>query len=454
MTKATTEQIPDGFRISMDNASVNITSTDGISVLFDGYGYGALPVIHYGKIINQAATILTRDWHPTETKAEWKLKEWKNQKIGKLINAAVRPEYDKWLATLDPKVIEVERMIFKMVGPANILSWQHMTKFHKTWLDPLIVREMTQYRAFRAFMVSRTDWQFYDYKVEYLLKWRSLLSYTGKSYHALNKTLDTWPGGVPNYMIDQLAYHTLRRHITDRVELILNLAHRFDWDRHADIYQFATHDEIARAFKRVARHMHYDDWSLRSAKHISQFVGLIHDYRGEHNGNIVGLAEKSMEWHDHREEREAIENIARQERYATQQLDYDALLLKFKNELTALPPIELPVDPRIKFLNSVSDMYDESKLMGHCIDQYAPMGVSGSAYYFHVEYDSEMASVEVTKDGYVTQSFGPHNSFNKATKWARGTLSSWASNLVGTQPIIRGKPMIMTFTPLEIEAEF
>jgi hypothetical protein len=96
---------------------------------------------------------------------------------------------------------------------------------------------------------------------------------------------------------------------------------------------------------------------------------------------------------------------------------------------TAKPPIKLPENNNIKFLNTYKSVVDEGDLMDHCIASYAPSAVNGSCYLFHIDYNNEMASVEVSPQGYVKQSYGKKDTKNNASAYGRKVLSEWAKGL-------------------------
>ena len=96
---------------------------------------------------------------------------------------------------------------------------------------------------------------------------------------------------------------------------------------------------------------------------------------------------------------------------------------------TALPPIPLPKSPFVSFLGSVGAVYQEGKSMSHCIGGLASSAVDGAYYLFHIEYDGQRASVQVSRQGEVIQSKGPRNADNTAAEYGKQVLLRWGSAL-------------------------
>ena len=67
--------------------------------------------------------------------------------------------------------------------------------------------------------------------------------------------------------------------------------------------------------------------------------------------------------------------------------------------------------------------------MHHCIGGLASSARDGAYYLFHIEYDGQRASVQVSRQGEVIQSKGPHNADNTAAEYGKQVLSRWGSAL-------------------------
>lgn len=113
---------------------------------------------------------------------------------------------------------------------------------------------------------------------------------------------------------------------------------------------------------------------------------------------------------------------------------------------TKKPELALPEDANIKFLSTVGDVYEEGEKMGHCVASYANAAVQGNCYLFHIDFNGEMATAEVSKDGYISQIRGPRNQENKACEYGKKILEDWTNqfkpeinNWVGEIPRFEGR---------------
>ena len=152
--------------------------------------------------------------------------------------------------------------------------------------------------------------------------------------------------------------------------------------------------------------------STRRTGHVLFFMKPLARYPEPHNGNIVGLADKAMQWHRDVRAQELQSRLAA--------LDPDAEPAK--------PPF-LPRAPGVVFLDSVQAILREGHDMHHCVGEYASAAVDGECYLFHVEHLGARATVEVAADGTVTQAQGPHNTRNGAASWGSRVLAEWGRDL-------------------------
>lgn len=177
-------------------------------------------------------------------------------------------------------------------------------------------------------------------------------------------------------------------------------------NRHTGTFLNATDKEICKALQICGRRPYRKHYAIINA------LQWMYDYPETFNGNIVNLAKRSVEWH----------------RDTTRQRS--AAMLRYGLETkAAVPPIELPKQPEIKFLATAQDYLEESEQMGHCIASYLDAAIAGHCYCFHVEHEKTHATVEVSPFGRVNQSRGPYNQENKASIWGQRILSKWAKQL-------------------------
>ena len=262
--------------------------------------------------------------------------------------------------------------------------------------------------------------------VKYLRDWQALYSYNGEPYRSLNRTLMNLPGGIPMHLLWRLGFIKLPRPITNRLELSLVIGYlRYEVrNPNWDVILHARNDHIKTALGHLSDHVRIDlnhrKWSC-----IQYLAMYLHDYPDRHTGNVVGLVDRSIVWH-----REFADRHTQQE------------IQKFDGVNAAIPPIELPKIPGITFLTNVSAICQEGARMHHCISSYSRQAVEGRCYLFHIEKDGEEASVMVTYNGEVSQSYGPMDCQNKASIWGARILRSWGKSLNNSQPANIRHPLL------------
>lgn len=377
----------------------------------------------------------------------WKA-AWLMQVTGRRVGKSIHQQWKRLLALADPTVVAVQRAVF-----AATFRAPEILQDPKLYRDPWVVQDMIAYRAAAiaaahlepcerpadhdypfdeplvmdevtltsyladkraddALTASAGDDDRPTYPIELLRNWRGLFSPTGAPYTSLNKTLMRLPR-VPSRLLPQLCKIRLERPITNWLELLvclthLAMSHAPASEPHHRVFMHARADQIHEALRRVAAYTHNELRPAR-AQDVALLVQFLSDYPHPHRGTIVGLADKSIAWHRHAQERYQAQTIA-----------------AFGGDrATARPPIAVPDTSAIRFLATVADVVAEGAAMGHCIASYAHSAVQGTCYLFHVEYDGEVASVQVGPDGRVVQAFGPRNRRNMASEWGAQALNRW-----------------------------
>ena len=129
---------------------------------------------------------------------------------------------------------------------------------------------------------------------------------------------------------------------------------------------------------------------------------------------ITGLARRSVDYH---------RNRARWER--ERRLEWEKKNAELLASKTALPPIDLPDDECIRFLDTYKSIRDEGDFMQHCVGGYASSAVNGENFLFHIQVDNAHATAQVTKSGQLYQIHGPGNRHSKAVDYGKKVLSEW-----------------------------
>ncbi len=87
----------------------------------------------------------------------------------------------------------------------------------------------------------------------------------------------------------------------------------------------------------------------------------------------------------------------------------------------------------VKFLRTVQEVVDEGSFMHHCVASYATSAVKGNCFLFHVEKNETHATVMVqTTTLKVTQSYGPRNIKNDASKYGEEVLTNMLEAIKST----------------------
>jgi hypothetical protein len=372
-------------------------------------------------LAERIAQLLMSRWQPRspQRRFSWRMREWAVQRTLEAIKPRVRWQARRLLPKIDPTVLDVQRALFAATFGTGSLALDE--SFYRK-ADRFLLSDVIRYRAAaiavrniaepwgcNSFNLPICGYLDTDRALDYLANWRGLFSPTRQPYPILNKVLMNLPGCMSHHLVCRLSLIELERPIHDRVELTLLCAgtdspHR----RHEHVFQHARREQIQRALWRVAASTH-NTWTTRRSADLKAFALYLGDCDEKHHGNIVGLADKVIRWH-----RDAHRNQVRQ------------LLGHLRGDQpAALPPIELPEQPGIRFLARVDDIVREGEEMLHCVASYAHKAVQGGCYLFHVEHEGEAASVEVGPDGQVRQAYGRHNRRNQAAAWGERVLRRW-----------------------------
>jgi hypothetical protein len=398
--------VPHAFKVESDRSQTQV----GLVSVYD--------------FVHQIAKSLMADWKPGIPHDDERddkrppghpwggMTAWAVQQTEKAINKMVNAERKRLLEGIDQTVLNVQKKIFSAgFGYGDPMLMMSPELYRHQY----IVKDILQFRAAAVAVLVCDKVVKKQQQLEALSDWKTLFSMTGESYRALNTTLSNLPGGVPPSLLCGLRDFMLPRPITDRLELMTTILTNEGYaSRHARLCSLASSAQIKEALLRVSRHLHRD-LSPRRLADVTVGLRFITDYPDPHPGNLVGLAERSIRWHRD----QGAEQIER----TIQQYGHAAIV--------ARPPIALPDIPGVRFLATVGDLGAESEEMGHCIASYARHAVEGRCFLFHVDYEGERASVEVSPTGRVLQAHGPRNQPNAAAKWGSRVLGTWARGLWG-----------------------
>ena len=414
----------------------------------------------YYPFANDVARGLIAGWEPPEGKPGWPgVRAWVSRQTGRAIGKRLHAFYKRCLCDVDPTVLALQRAVF-----AATLSAPGLILGRKLYRERYVVKDVIQHRAaavalanLNTFRYLRRERARLDNRARVLRSrerttleelargmgvglsihatpqrgrrttpmpveealgmmegWRGLFSPTGEPYRSLDRTLMNLPGGVPFGLVPYLSLVRLERPVLARSELLVLTLHerrRLDDDlprSNEGVFRDASENRIARATRLVAEHTR-NRLTTRRTGDLRFVVGFLLDYPGEHRGNIVGLAEKSIRWHRRRQDEEVERTLERLGR----------------DRATEAPPIPAPQDPDVSFLSGVKGVCEEGVRMNNCVASYAGRAAGGRCYLFHVSHAGEEATIEVNRAGRVVQAAGPGNEVNAASRWGRRVLGRW-----------------------------
>jgi len=391
-------------------------------------------LVDYCGLIRRAAADLMLRWLPPREVFDdehfdrgpdgFEEEEWLCGERGEIRQVAVALKtllHDRWQRLrdeADPTAIAVQR---KVISAALGYGLPDLVMSPEFYTHKYIVKDVLAYRAaaVAAGILGReaTSEDGIAFALEWMAKWKAIFAPTGETYPILNKTLMSLPPGIPAHVLLDLNKFMLPRPITNRLELLTVIRAHKTRQRNIRVFSFATEAQIAEAMRRVSNNLH-EDLSPRRWRDVNKVILYLGDYPDLHNGNVVGLAERSIRWHrDHQDE------LA------------ERVVEEYGNAMkVAMPPIPLPVTDGVRLLATVGDVVQEGADMKHCLAKYAAKAVSGLSYLFHVEHQGERASVEVDWYGHVVQACGPENINNAATEWGRTVLGKWGRGLKKAVP--------------------
>jgi hypothetical protein len=145
-------------------------------------------------------------------------------------------------------------------------------------------------------------------------------------------------------------------------------------------------------------------------------------------GSLADHIRRSREWHRREEE-------ARQREHEEMQRQSVADREQLYASGLALPPVPLPEDKHLRFIDRYGDLVEEGRKQHHCVGSYADSAKQGRYFHFHVEYCGETATVQLNDKGQIVQGYGPCNQRNKASEYGIRVLVKWGKKFPAQQTV-------------------
>jgi hypothetical protein len=393
----------------------------------DVKGWEALPLYCFYPLVSSSVNKLYESWNnPRENQTPGHVLRWMTTQTAKCLNRRILNEWQRVTNSFDPTLQKVHKRFFSLACGKGY--WENVKAILKE-NNPYIVSDILSYKSAAVAIL-------FDSTEKWKQDWAFSFAKDDIKYHSLMRTLMNVPNGIIYGMMPNLKNFYLPEPTFTPIRMMAytclpDTRYNSQVPELMKVILRSTDEDIRKGIRLM---WHYFPSTVssgfRSKREIVRALMLIYDYTGSiGKWDISGLAKRSEQWHHDL----ALQQRMRDEEQERQRLEdnkaYAEKMKKLKAANTMLPNIPLPANEHIRFLDTYASVLDEGVLMNHCIAQYAERAVDGASYLFHVDYNGEMASVEVNPKGYVIQSYGPRDKINSASKYGSLILNRWSKAL-------------------------
>jgi len=362
------------------------------------------------RMANEVTRTLMDRWEPDPNGQvpTFHMKKWAEDQCGRAIGKRLRKHWERLRQLARPQALAVHKAMTSANWPAFHSQAAYSPRLYNEY--PYVVKDVINYRAAAVAM----NWMYTD-NIERMQNWMAMYSCCDQPNGSLRRTLMNLPGGLPASLYRCMRLVELERPIFDRLELATLLLYAEITRYHyrvpnLHLVMHARRQDIKRAMALFSERRGCQ-YSSRKTLDIRHWVRYIADYPDTHDGNIVGLTQRTLEWHEQDRAEQARDEIAR------------------LGNITIQEPPALPDIPGIEFLDTADKIIEEGVSMGHCVAQYVRKASDGKCYLFHAEHGGTRATVELNNRLRVVQAYGPHNHDTPAGGWASKRLTKWADSL-------------------------
>lgn len=406
------------YIILIDNISLKLERDDKISTLYKNQrSYG---LYETDTLLTNIVHQFYQNWHPKENTKWLGVKNWAEEKTKISLSKRFYQYWRTLITKANPIAVQIQKSMFAATGKKEL---PHLLKdyyfYYNSHIDiSYIYQDIINYRAaaIATYHIindhglyrrngNRTD----ENLIEKLKNWMNYYSDIKVPYTSLTKTLMNLPGNIPINMLRNFSEIHLVRPVFTRSELIAHLSLGEYPKNHinSDIIYKATPKQIKAAMYNLGRIQHIE-LQFRKSLSIKHTIRFCLDYRERHNGNLVGLCQKSVDWH-----------------FEQQRNQYQSVLDKYDQNMK-LPEPDFILPENFVFINTVGKLVEEGNLMQHCIASYADELINhNSGYVFHVNYKNSQATTLYYKDTKSIISYGPMNHSNEASEYSNIILSQY-----------------------------
>lgn len=364
-------------------------------------------------IVQRIAELFVAAIMPSAKKSE---AEEAAEMIARALTSRFKTHWRRIITDIVPKDVELvaRKMWSSALSDAEVLHYPELYQEEHAFL----YRDLIQFHAARLAMLKVHVFASFNHRelemqgktnahhtavLKDLCDWRKWFAPTVPN-KALNKTLDKLPVGISPRQIVRMSVMHLEKPITTRLHISFALSgsEHYHWGLHERIVLSASDELIKAAAEAIGRRL----TAKSKLRDISDTVNLILDYPQAFTGDLLGLARRSAAWHE--------ETHTKIERGLSD------------NHLLPVPNIDLDhlKEQGITLLATAGDVYEEGKRMHHCVGSYASKAAEGHCYLFHVEYNGERATIEISPRGYALQGYGPTNAKNAACEYGAKQLEA------------------------------
>ena len=451
-----------GFEIDgPDRTPVKVLAEETCWAINHGGCIFQLGLFEIGELASLCAKIAISNWKPPKKSgSSFFVERWMHDLTRKTFCKIISAQFTRIRGKLDPTVINVQKNVFYSTMKAGEISIT--ADFYKRASKGLL-KDIISYRpaavalryiaspfAICKFSLPSEDVDEFEKHekhqgpltvvntphpgagyclpmnraIQLLENWRALYSPDRILNTALNRTLMNCPA-LSAFALGRLHKCFLERPVFNRLELMLNIEGSNPQARHKKVMIHSTEMDIKKSLKLVAAATHRDLPSIKFGS-ILFLIRYLNDYPEQHDGRIIGLARKSIRWHQEQA------NITKED-----------IISKYGEMVFPSLPIPLPkiddVKINLRFLSSVAEVALEAESMGHCIGNYVDKAMNGESFLFHLDHlpSGTSASIEVNAVGEVVQSCGPRNCRNKATTTGSRLLKSWGRNIPSNARLLK-----------------
>lgn len=388
-------------------------------------------------LLNRIVSVLYLSWKPKKIRGKMYhhcAPEWMERRTRKCLAKPIKRIWKRLVLGFDdPLAVKLHKKFHSIKGGGGQND---------------VLREMIKHPEEHVYAI-RDALNIYAARVTYFLLggrtaldlgWMNYWCPDGELSKSMKKTLSQYTGyGLGwQYMLPLL---DMRDHITEPVTSRLKIMALWVIERNhgrdateplMQVLNPSTEEEFKRAIEiaHEQRRIEFGPDSMwnkldfRRTKYLESTISWILDVTREMDleqvaeCKITGLARRSVDYH---------RNRARWER--ERRLEWEKKNAELLASKTALPPIDLPDDEHIRFLDTYKSVRDEGDFMQHCVAGYASSAVNGDNYLFHIQIKNSHATAQVTSRGELYQIHGPGNRHSKAVDYGEKVLRSWAKEL-------------------------